>query len=248
MIEPERQTGLLQRREGAWSALYPEDAAKLLTWIASASAIESLPSRIIRDDRHGFVGVIDFAGERIIAKSPRYKDDRPWIRLWTRFRESHAFRTLRIMRRLELAGLPIPKPLLALEQRRGGRVMHSWIFYRFVEGIPCSEKDYAEICDTLRRLHALGWRHGDPHFENFLATENGVVMLDMFSTRKRCGRFSDWYDFILLRNSNPAIVSAIDFSKGGWPLRIASAYDRWIHSWRPFKRGVRSLLGANKTH
>lgn len=239
---------LARGRCGEWSALVAPDGAALCRALAGGGSIRERCSRILRDDQRSFVGLLSIGGESIVAKSPLEKDRRAWSRLVSLGRESHAFRSLRALAALETAGVPAAHGLLALERRRRGVVVESWLFTRWVDGEPCGAADVPDAIALLGRMHAAGWVHGDAHIQNFIRGPRGVLVLDPGPHPKRWGRVSEAYDLILLRNSRAdvgvAVESALPGARSSTAFRIASAYDEWIHRWRRMKRGVRESFGS----
>jgi heptose II phosphotransferase len=253
-------------RCGEWEALVAPAGHALCAAIAESSRIRERCARILRDDRRSFVGILDeaefgeaalgeaaltggSAGGPIVAKSPRGKDRRFWSRVRSLAGESQAFRTLRAVAALEAAGVPTPSGLLALERRRSGMVIESWLFTRWVDGAPCTALDVPDVIAVLRRLHAAGWVHGDAHIQNFVRGPRGVVVLDPGPHPRRWGAAAAAYDLILLRNSRPDIAAAYalavpESERKSAAFRIASRYDDWVHGWRRLKRAIRGWMGT----
>ncbi len=237
---------MLRYRCGHWTVLCVPGAKPLADELAALPSIPASCTQVLRDDRHSFVGLLPLAGLTLVVKQQRSKDGRPWIRLTTLLRQGHAFRALRTLHPLREAGIAMPRPLLALEQRSRGMVRESWFVYEYVPGTTCGEDAYGLIVQALQRLHALGWLHGDPHWRNFLTDGNSVYLLDANPVRKRCGLISECYDFILLSNSRPGFAAHLPATPGQAAWRIARAYDTGIHAWRGFKARVRRLLGYRR--
>ncbi|MBM3316834.1 MAG: hypothetical protein FJY75_03180 [Candidatus Eisenbacteria bacterium] len=235
---------MIRRRAAGWTLLGPERHAGSLARLALADDIAPLCRLVIRDDPRSFVGVLRIAGEDFVAKSPRHKDRRRWIRLTTLFRPGLAFRIASFLEEAWSAGLPVPEPLGALERRRCGGVVESWLFHRYLPGRPCTASDLQPAAAVLRRLHALGWAHGDAHIANFLADGERVWILDAEPRRRIPGGILEAHDLIRLRNSvgGGTGAEAIDILGGrrGLAYRIAGAYDRGVHAARAVKRRLRS--------
>ena len=230
---------MILRRQGSWHLLVAPGREALAEKLAALTAIPARCERVLRDDRHAFVGILALDGATIVAKSPRYKDRRPWLRWLSLVRQGYAFRIVRFLRRLEEEGLPSAAPVLAMEQRRRGRVVCSWIFYDYLPGEPCRPKDFPQVIALLGRLHARGWIHGDAHARNFIVHAGRVQLLDPAPRRKWFGRISEAYDYIRLRNSLPGEELAFPIPTEAWAFRVAAAHDRWIHTWRAIKRRLR---------
>jgi heptose II phosphotransferase len=236
---------------GEWEALVAPAGRALCRALAGSSNLRERCTQILRDDQRSFVGILDDdsfgGGGRIVAKSPREKDRRWGTRLTSLAGSSQAFRTLRAIAALEDAGVPTPPGLLALERRRSGMVVESWLFTRWIDGVPCTAADVPDVITLLGRMHRAGWVHGDAHIQNFIREPGGVVILDPSPHRKRWGGISAAYDLILLRNSRPDVEAAFarampEAARRSAAFRIADLYDGWIHAWRALKRSVRQGL------
>ncbi|MDH3640367.1 MAG: hypothetical protein OES09_18165, partial [Gammaproteobacteria bacterium] len=162
----------------------------------------------------------------------RDKNRRTWIRLLTLFRRSEVHFTLNTLDRLLGAGVPSVVPLVAVERRRFGVVVDSWLFYRYREGVRCEGSQFPQVIETLDALHRAGFRHEDPRLENYLYDENEVFVLDI-KGKPRLGKVSDYYDFMLLQQHTREVTltSYLEPFKGEWSYRIAAMYGgyRW---WR----------------
>ena len=88
-----------------------------------------------------------------------------------------------------------------------------------------------EIIETLSALHRAGFRHEDPHLENYLYDGDEVFVLDV-KGKPRLGKISDYYDFMLLDDRTRGAFDAyLDFPGDDWSYRIAAAYGRY-RLWR----------------
>jgi heptose II phosphotransferase len=235
---------MILTRRGLWRLRCVPGRETIGGEIAARQPIGRHCSEVLRDDDHTFVGLLDLAGERIVVKSPRFKDRRPWIRVTTLLRAGHATRLLRFMQAIAQSGVPSPDPIAALERRRWGMVVESWICYRYVPGRPCTAADAPAIIAALQALHRTGWVHGDSQVRNYVADGERIVLIDANPRRKRWGRASEAYDWILLSNSLPGERLQLPLARESLAYRLAALYDRWIHAWRAIKRRLRRRLAA----
>ena len=230
---------MTELKRGKWTLLCVPGEDSLCEEIARTRPGPQQCARVLRDDQHAFVGVFSHKGQEIVAKSPRYKDRRRWIRFMTLFRPGFAFRILGFMQTMHQAGIPSPAPILAMEQRRRGMVRESWIYYHYVPGRTCGEDELAMILRTLMHLHDLGWIHGDAQFRNYITDGEQAYLIDPDPRRKRLGRISAAYDFILLRNSLRKPALEFPIPRDSFAYRVAHLDDAWIHRWREVKRALR---------
>ena len=207
---------------------------------------ESRSATTMRDDYRSFVGVIDVGGRRIIAKSPRLKNANKWIRFTTIFRPGEALAGVRKMWLLRRRGVNCTAPIMAMEKRRAGMIVDSWMFYEYVHGVGGARERYPEIVDALRKLHDAGWIHGDPHIENFIWDGRAIHLIDFQPKRAFFGRIAEQYDFIRLKSNFEGIENGLPEATRTVAYRIAALYERWILAWRRIKKGIRGALGIER--
>jgi hypothetical protein len=205
------------------------------------------PARTLRDDRRSRVLLLasppaplaTLAAGPWVMKRPVWRDGRWWNRLASLLAAGEMRRSFAAGLRLLSLGIATPRPLLLLEGRRRGVLVESWLAYEFVTGQPVEERHWSRVVETLRRLHQVGLRHGDPHLANWLATDrDDVVMLDPAPRPLRRWCADDAYDFVLLRNCAPAILPLLPgVGTTGW--RLAEARNAWVQGWRRLKRNLR---------
>ena len=171
----------------------------------------------------------------IIAKRPVDKNRRIWSRLNSLFSKAEAAAILKNLHQMELAGLESIVPICALEKRSFNMVVDSWVCYAYREGEVCGPESLQDIAFLLRDMHAKGFRHGDPTWNNFLHDESGVLFT-IDTTAKPCrGMYHATQDFETFRQANA--ISDIDIEKLGQldtkslGYRFAKIYSSY-KSWR----------------
>jgi tRNA A-37 threonylcarbamoyl transferase component Bud32 len=244
---------MIGTRSGDWTILRTSESEALAEALLRQQPFPDHCVRVMRDDAHAFVGVIAHANHEFVVKSPRHKDRRPWIRLTTCLRSGLAFRVARFLNDARHAGIPVAEVAFAMERRQCGMIVESWLVYRFLPGSPCGAREVPQVIEVLRRLHALGWVHGDAHIANFVTDGTRVSVLDA-EPRRAAGEIAQAYDFIRLRNSlaDRGLMPAAELDALELPIprhslayRIADAYDAWVHTGRAIKRGLRGEAKRN---
>jgi len=112
-------------------------------------------------------------------------------------RGSRARRQLRAAAALRRAGVPVPRPLFAVERRRLGLPVVSYLALERVPGRPLHEwlpsatprerrRAATRIGAALARLHGAGYRHRDLKPGNLLVTDHGRVawLVDLDGLRR----------------------------------------------------------------
>lgn len=219
------------------------DAGRLAAELLDAA---TRPMAILRDDHRSRVVQVappDGLPSSFLArcpgpwvmKRPVWRDGRAWNRLVSPFTEGEMRRALRGGLTLAGLGLATPEPLLALERRRCGLLVESWLAYVFVEGRPVEEAHWPAVVEALVRLHGAGLCHGDPHLANWLATPGGAVVALDPAPRPLRDEADAAYDFVLLRNCEPRILPLLPGTDAA-PWRRAEARNARVQAWRAWKR------------
>lgn len=234
---------MIETRRGEWRLLCAPEHLELAHSVAARIPPILDSTEVFRDDYRSFVGLIEVEGRRVVVKSPRLKNRSRWIRWTTLFRRGEAVDTIANLWRARSHGAPVADPVFAMEKRVAGKVVDSWMAYFYMDGRRCEPSNYPALVNALQHLHELGWVHGDPHFDNFVWDGERVWILDCRPHRPTFGAISRAYDFVLLRNSRPELGALFGERTRSLGFRSAVAYDRWIHSWRAWKKKVRAALG-----
>jgi len=199
------------QQEADWFCYVNENSDVLLPGIMELrDEIHEFPISL-KDDRRSLVKLGTMNHGQVIAKQPRDKNRRKWMRFLSLFGPAEARRTFIALLEFKAKGIESLEPICLLEKRRYGMVIDSWLLYKYREGKPSTECHIPQIVEQLKALHRHGYQHQDPHF--------------------RTGRFSDYYDFMLFSNDkfDDVIMPLIDVNKyslGYWQARAYRAYIR----------------------
>lgn len=161
--------------------------------------------------------------------------------LWGGVERARPIREFRLLARLTAQGLPVPRPLAALVQRRGRFYTGDLLMQRIERSRPLSsllpdgrawtQTDWCRIGMAIGRLHAAGVDHVDLNAHNLLLGEDGAVhVIDFDRARVRTsGR--DWQQSNLQRLARSLRkLDAQGFAQG-----------RGQQCWRELLQGHRSL-------
>lgn len=231
---------LASGRCGEWTVHYPAglpaaDACEL------ARQVPGLSGEVLRDDHRSLVKRVRHPAGELLCKQPRHKDHRIWPRINTLWRAGEARALLEGMLVLGTLGLPTTVPLLAMERRRLGAIVESWLVYRYRPGRCIGTDDYPQVVALLRRLHEAGYRHGDAHIDNFLHDGAGAFMIDCKPRRNRYGSFGQYNDFVYLQRRYEQVLDieqCYDFDTSAVGYRVV----RWYRRYRRVRRSVKSKL------
>jgi hypothetical protein len=198
------------------------------------------PDILVQEHDRGSVSFLQVGGKRLVAKRSITQERRRWVQLISFYRGGEGGRTFRNMLKAREAGMPVPEPVLTLEQKRWRFVVASWHVYEYLDGQVCSCADAALAARTLARLHQHGWIHRDPHIKNFLKKGDRASIIDW--TRARPWRFgyARRYDLVLLNDCCPGARDLYPGFSASDPLYLLAQWQKnWITQWRRVKRAVR---------
>ncbi len=242
-----------KEKKGAWSGYWADDPPGGTTSLDQLLAIAAQPGDVIKDDHRSQVKTVPVGNLRVVAKQPRDKNRRRWIRVLTLVRDSEVKHTLRSLSALRQAGVETPTPIAAVEKRRWGMVVDSWLFYVYRRGRPCGREEFPLVVEALCALQRAGFRHEDPHIANFLYDGDKVFVIDC-KGKRRLGRFSDYNDFLLLEQKTegaPDIARQLRIDTSTPVFRAVRAYQRYRsvrHRWkRRLRRRSRSARDLGGT-
>lgn len=196
-----------QLRDGAWSC-FTEDGTSLSV-LSITELLDTIDgfSVTLKDDRRSLVKKGQLIGRSVVAKQPRDKNRRQWARILSFFFPAEARKTFITLTEFKRKGIDSLTPLCVLEKRRSGMVVDSWLLYEFRDGVRSDATSLPEIVKQLTHLHQQGYRHDDPNFGNFMVAPNGDMFLIDCKGKSRVGNFSDYYDFMLLRERNKGLTA-----------------------------------------
>jgi tRNA A-37 threonylcarbamoyl transferase component Bud32 len=121
--------------------------------------------------------------EGVIVKVYRYR--KPWDRLCYRVLRHRAAEEWTALRRLEAAGLPVPRALAVADCRAAGAITGGGLIVSFIPAVPLSARlaglagtgDALSLLEAtgslVRRLHDAGAWHRDLHAGNILVSPGG---------------------------------------------------------------------------
>ena len=208
-------------------------------------------SNKLKDDRRSLVKLGDIHGVKIVAKQPRDKNKRKWMRVLSLFGTAEARKTFTTLMEFKSKGIESLTPVCLLEKKRFGMVVDSWLLYEYREGKESDRGYLPEIVQLLDLLHKNGYRHEDPNFGNFMVDPQEKLFLIDCRGKSRSGRFSDYYDFMLLERcglNEDEIDAVVAMDKQSMGYRLAKAYRRYIRLRSAYKKMVGRKRSKKQHH
>ena len=228
----------LHQQDGDWYCYVSQESNVILPAIPELfKQIEDFPETL-KDDRRSLVKLGKLGDLKVVAKQPRDKNRRKWIRILSLLGPAEARKTFTTLLEFQTKGIESLAPVCLLERRSCGMVVDSWLLYEYREGFKSDSSHLPRIAELLKLLHSHGYRHEDPNYDNFLIGPDGQMFLIDCKGKSRVGRYSDYYDFMLLGSGNLsekeiAELTDVDkFSLGYWQARAYRGYIKLRSVWK----------------
>ncbi len=212
---------------------------------AAPDEVVAKQGEVLTDRRRSLVKVIEFAGKQLVLKQPRNKNNSLWIQLTTLWRLGNARSGLNSLLLLQSRGFAASVPVAALERRRAGVVVDSWLIYEYQPGNAVAVDDYPHIVGFINGLHEQGWLHKDPHIDNFLTHDGQVFAIDIELVPNRYGAAGaayNWRRLTTRSGKTVPIAEYFSFNLDGWAYRAADSWYRLRFRYRESRNSVRSLF------
>lgn len=208
--------------------------------------IKTLPITL-KDDKRSLVKRGVLFETNIVAKQPRDKNRRKWMRFLSLFRQSEAVSALNTLKKFSTNDIASVIPIAAMEQRRYGMVTDSWLIYEYREGTPSTIKNLPAVIDELKKLHRHGFRHDDPNFGNFLLDDSNQLFLIDCKGKKRLGYFSDCFDYLLLSLRNHGtdineVIKLADIKTHSFGFQLA----RFFYGYKQLRFRLKNFIKQRK--
>lgn len=169
----------------------------------------------------------------------RYNDRGLWYRFRHLFVSSRARRTWQIAWELLDAGIPVPQPMVCLEERRFRLLFRSYILMRFASGCERLSDAWMVLADREREallllladiiagMHRAGALHGDLKWDNILVAPREltkVCLVDLDGSR-----FTGRFDLRLAEKDLQRFLRDLEqFGNTGMPEKFISVWRREV--------------------
>lgn len=199
--------------------------------------------KILKNDQRSYVALIEIDGEKYIYKQPLEKNRRKWQRFLSIFRGSESRREFGNIEKIRREGLNGAEPILAFEKRKGLAVVDSYLIYSYIDGRESTFQDIDLISKELKKIHSLGYLHGDSHLNNFLIKGNDVYLIDTKLVWNKYGGFGRSFEFMYLEESCP---QPIDFDKNNVYYKGAKLLRGYLTLLSKIKIKIKSIRRRRK--
>jgi len=188
-------------------------------------------AHILKPGSRTHAGIVEIAGKKYVLK--RY-NCRGWgYRLGNAFRRSRAVRTWLVNWEYLVREIPVPEPLVCLEERRCRLLERSYILMEFVDS-SCSLRERWSQADEAERvrlgeycgqfigkMHRLGMLHGDLKWDNILVAQqpageivrlvdlDGSTTMNTFSWTKAAADFSRFLKDLAKEGGDAGLIESV---------------------------------------
>lgn len=199
--------------------------------------------KILKNDQRSYVSLIEIDGEKLVYKQPIEKNNRKWQRFLSIFRGSESRREFQNIEKIREVGLNGAEPKLAVEKKEGLVVTDSYLIYSYIDGRESNFEDIEIISHELKKIHNLGFLHGDSHLNNFLIKDRKVYLIDTKLEKNKYGNFGKSFEFMYLEESCP---EKIDFDKDNIYFKGARMLRGYLTLLSRVKRKLKSIRRRKK--
>ena len=238
-IELKQHLPLCSEQGRGWGVQVFPGWESYFSTIPDVGRILSSPKKILQYTKYSLVLLLEYEGQKFIAKRSLNQERRLWTKFTSLYRQGEGVRTMRTLNRMYTCGLPVPEPVLVLEKKRRGFTIASWSVYRYLEGETCGFEHSAQIAQALKMMHGKGWVHRDPHVWNFLDHKGQIQILDCERARPWSSKYAQMYDVVLLDKCSPGSAAFYGVSIHDPVYRLARFQNLQLQRWRRIKRLLR---------
>lgn len=193
---------------------------------------------ILKDGSRSNVKMVEFNGKRIVVKVPTEKNRRKWQRFLSLFRKAEAKANLDSMETLRNNGIKTNEPIAVIENRKYGMVIDSTAIYSYLDGEIAGEKSAESVIIILKKIHKLGFLHGDSQMRNFISENNEVAVIDTNLKRKKMFKISENMEYIKFADEVPEAFKYVEKTVS---FKIARFFDNFMRAKRSFRRKMKGI-------
>ncbi|MBQ3437456.1 MAG: lipopolysaccharide biosynthesis protein [Fusobacterium sp.] len=162
--------------------------------------VENNPKKIkiLKDDHRSLVYTFSFENRIYVYKEPKEKNRRKWQKILSIFRGRESKREYKQMEKILNLGLKTAIPIFYTKD---------YLIYEFVKGTKPKESDLDLVIETLKKIHSLGYLHGDSHLDNFIIDEkNEIYIIDSKFQKNKYGKFGEMFELMYLEESVSRVI------------------------------------------
>lgn len=169
--------------------------------------IETL--KILKDTKRNYVSLVAFENNKYVLKEARNEFRIPQRKFMTLFKRGEALNTLMNVNKMiyKYDFKEYIEPFLAIVKRKNGFIVYSALVLEYSNGQ--ENRDFlSEIVLKMKKVHSLGYYHGDFNPSNFLVEENKKIrILDTQAKKMFLTNYRAHYDMLTMKiDSYPEMI------------------------------------------
>lgn len=186
--------------------------------------------KTLKKDNRSYVYTFQFEDKIYVYKEPIEKNTRKWQRFLSIFRGSESKREFNQMIKIISMGLKTSYPIFYEK---------NYLIYEYVEGRkPLQIKEEIDlVVKELKKIHSLGYLHGDSHLNNFLINDkNEIYIIDSKFQKNKYGKFGEIFELMYLEDS---LNININYDKENIYYRGACLLRKYLNFFSNLKNFIR---------
>lgn len=186
--------------------------------------------KVLKDNHRSYVCIFQRDGDnkKYVYKEPKEKNKRKWQKFLNFFRGSESKREYFQMKKIRKLGYKTAKPI---------SYDKNYLIYEYIEGTKPTLDDIDLVIEELKKIHSIGYLHGDSHLDNFLITPNKeIYIIDSKFQKNKYGKFGEIFEMMYLEKS---LGIEIDYDKKGFYYKGARLLKKYLTFFSNLKNIIR---------
>lgn len=183
--------------------------------------------KVLKKDHRSFVYVFKYEDKRYVYKEPIEKNTRKWQKFLSFFRGTESKREYLQMIKINSLGINTAKPIFYEKE---------YLVYEYIEGRKPNYEDIKYILEELKKIHSLGYLHGDSHLDNFIINGEKVYIIDSKFQKNKFGKFGEIFEMMYLEDS---LGRKLDYDKGNFYYKCATLFRAYLTYFSKIKNIIR---------
>lgn len=183
--------------------------------------------KILKKDHRSFVFIFEFNNKKYVYKEPIEKNKRKWQKFLSLFRGTESKREFFQMKKINSLGLKTANPIFFEKD---------YLVYEYLEGRKPKDEDLENILKELKKIHSLGYLHGDSHLANFIVSEDEVYIIDSKFKKNKYGKFGEIFEIMYLEDS---LGKKIDYDRESFYYKCVILFRNYLTFFSKIKNIIR---------
>ena len=186
--------------------------------------------KVLKNDHRSYVYMFELDNKKYVYKEPKEKNNRKWQKFLNFFRGSESKREFFQMKKINMLGLKTATPIYFEKE---------FLIYEFIEGHKPDLDEVNNVVEELKKIHSLGYLHGDSHLDNFLISDKSekiVYIIDSKFQKNKYGKFGEIFELMYLEDS---LGFKIELDRNSFYYKMALAFRNYLTFFSKIKNIIR---------